>query len=121
MRKKPFAKLFCLMLALAVIFTMTAVTAFAEELPVDRATENGATVSEQVDTATNDDPRMGTTYYMYLAPDIVAANPPDMGVHGPSTDTLMLAAMIIGAAYLCVSGIAYSKKSEGRSSRRSAC
>ena len=83
------------------------VTAFAEELPVERATENSATVSDEVDTADNSDPHMGTTYYMYLAPDIVATNPPDMGVSGPSTDALILLAVAVGCAYLCVSAYAH--------------
>ena len=79
---------------------------------VERATENSATVSDEVDTADNSDPHMGTTYYMYLAPDIVATNPPDMGVSGPSTDALILLAVAVGCAYLCVSAYAHGGKDE---------
>ena len=53
---------------------------------------------------------MGTTYYMYLAPDIVVTNPPDMGVSGPSTDMLILLAVAVGCAYLCVSAYAHGGK-----------
>ena len=77
---------------------------------MERATENSATVSDEVDTADNSDPHMGTTYYMYLAPDIVATNPPDMGVNGPSTDALILLAVAVGCAYLCVSAYAHGGK-----------
>lgn len=88
-KTKPFVRALCVLLALVAALSLTMVTAFAEELPVERATENSATVSDEVDTADNSDPHMGTTYYMYLAPDIVATNPPDMGVSGPSTDALI--------------------------------
>ena len=47
---------------------------------------------------------------MYLAPDIVATNPPDMGVNGPSTDALILLAVAVGCAYLCVSAYAHGGK-----------
>ena len=71
-KTKPFVRALCVLLALVAALSLTMVTAFAEELPVERATENSATVSDEVDTADNSDPHMGTTYYMYLAPDIVA-------------------------------------------------
>lgn len=74
-KTKPFVRALCVLLALVAALSLTMVTAFAEELPVERATENSATVSDEVDTADNSDPHMGTTYYMYLAPDIVATNP----------------------------------------------
>lgn len=107
---KPFVRVLCVLLALAAALSLTMVTAFAEELPVEKATENSATVSDEVDTADNSDPHMGTTYYMYLAPDIVATNPPDMGVSGPSTDMLLLLAVAVGGVYLCVSAYAYGGK-----------
>ena len=111
-KTKPFVRALCVLLALVAALSLTMVTAFAEELPVERATENSATVSDEVDTADNSDPHMGTTYYMYLAPDIVATNPPDMGVSGPSTDALILLAVAVGCAYLCVSAYAHGGKDE---------
>ena len=87
-KTKPFVRALCVLLALV------------------------ATVSDEVDTADNSDPHMGTTYYMYLAPDIVATNPPDMGVSGPSTDALILLAVAVGCAYLCVSAYAHGGKDE---------
>lgn len=109
-KAKPFLKTLCLLLVLVCAFSLSAVTALAEEMPVDRATENSATVSDQVDTATNEDPHMGTTYYMYLAPDLVVSDPPLMGVDGPSTNLLVLLAMAVGAAYLGVSAYANGDK-----------
>lgn len=109
-KKKHFAKTFCILFALICSLTITAATAFAEELPIDRATENSATVSKEVDIATNEDPSMGTSYFMYLAPDIVVMNPPQMGVDGPHTDLLVLLAVFAGLAYLCVSAYAYGGK-----------
>ena len=106
-KTKPFVRALCVLLALVAALSLTMVTAFAE-----RATENSATVSDEVDTADNSDPHMGTTYYMYLAPDIVATNPPDMGVSGPSTDALILLAVAVGCAYLCVSAYAHGGKDE---------
>ena len=111
-KTKPFVRALCVLLALVAALSLTMVTAFAEELPVERATENSATVSDEVDTADNSDPHMGKTYYMYLAPDIVATNPPDMGVSGPSTDALILLAVAVGCAYLCVSAYAHGGKDE---------
>lgn len=111
-KARPFLKVFCMLLALVCAFSLCAVTALAEEMPVGRATENSATVSEQVDTATNEDPRMGTTYYMYLAPDLVVTDPPLMGVDGPNTNLLVLLAMAVGAAYLCVSAYAHGGKKQ---------
>ena|GEM_PF-156664 len=84
--------------------------AFGKQTPVGRypVTETGITEANL--PVLNSDPHMGTTYYMYLAPDIVATNPPDMGVSGPSTDALILLAVAVGCAYLCVSAYAHGGK-----------
>ena len=74
--------------------------AWAEEMPVDRATPSKATVSAHVDTATNSKPSMGTQYWMYLEPDAVVNDIPKMGDEGLSTEMLLAAALIAGAVYV---------------------
>ena len=39
-KTKPFVRALCVLLALVAALSLTMVTAFAEELPVERATEN---------------------------------------------------------------------------------
>lgn len=86
--------------AAALLAAVLACPAWAEEMPVDRATPNKATVSAQVDTATNSKPSMGTRYWMYLEPDAVVNDIPKMGDEGLSAETLLVAAMIAGAVYV---------------------
>lgn len=84
----------------ALLAAVLACPAWAEEMPVERATPNKATVSEQVDTATNNKPSMGTQYWMYLEPDAVVSDIPKMGDEGLSTEILLAAALIAGAVYV---------------------
>lgn len=84
----------------ALLAAVLACPAWAEEMPVDRATPDKATVSAQVDTATNSKPSMGTRYWMYLEPDAVVNDIPKMGDEGLSAETLLVAAMIAGAVYV---------------------
>ena len=86
--------------AAALLAAVLACPAWAEEMPVDWATPNKATVSAQVDTATNSKPFMGTQYWMYLEPDAVVSDIPKMGDEGLSTEILLAAAMIAGAVYV---------------------
>lgn len=72
----------------------------AGEMPLDRATPDKATVSAQVDTATNSKSSMGTQYWMYLEPDAVVNDIPKMGDEGLSTEMLLAAALIAGAVYV---------------------
>ena len=66
----------CVLLALVAALSLTMVTAFAEELPVERATENSATVSDEVDTADNSDPH--TVSYTHLG----SGTPTNTGCRG---------------------------------------
>lgn len=84
----------------ALLAAVLACPARAEEMPVEQATPNKATVSEQVDTATNNKPSMGTQYWMYLEQDAVVSDIPKMGDEGLSTEILLAAAMIAGAVYV---------------------
>ena len=86
--------------AAALLAAVLACPAWAEEMPVDRATPDKVTVSAQVDTATNSKPSMGTRYWMYLEPDAVVNDIPKMGDEGLSAETLLVAAMIAGAVYV---------------------
>lgn len=43
--------------------------AWAEDIPVDVAPENGSTVSKDVDTADNTKPDMSTEFFIYIPPD----------------------------------------------------
>ena len=84
----------------ALLAAALACPAWAEEMPVDRATPSKATVAAQVDTATNSKPSMGTQYWMYLEPDAVVNDIPKMGDEGLSTEMLLAAALIAGAVYV---------------------
>lgn len=86
--------------AAALLAAVLACPVRAEEMPVNRAAPNKATVSAQVDTATNSKPSMGTQYWMYLEPDAVVNDIPKMGDEGLSTETLLAAALIAGAVYV---------------------
>lgn len=69
-----------------------------------------ATVSDETDKATNEDPDMGTQFFMYIEPDIVVNDHPNMGDTGIDVSLLMMAALAAGTAYLGVS--AYANKAE---------
>ena len=86
--------------AAALLAAVLACPVRAEEMPVNRAAPNKATVSAQVDTATNSKPSMGTQYWMYLEPDAVVNDIPKMGDEGLSTEMLLAAALIAGAVYV---------------------
>lgn len=88
--------------------SMCTVVAFAEELPVDIPSPDKATVSGETDTATNTDPDMGTKFYMYIPPDVVANDYPQMGDEGIPVSLFLTGAVVSGLAYLGFS--AYANK-----------
>ena len=102
LRKKRLAGI---VLAVALTVSCAVVPAFAEELPIDKATPDEATVSEEVDQATNTDPEIG-----YIPPDIVEQDIPKMGDEGVPTSTLVLAALATGAGFLTVSKYAFADR-----------
>lgn len=97
-------------LAVALTISCAMVPTFAEELPIDKATPDKATVSEKVDQATNTDPEIGTQFFMYIPPDIVEQDIPKMGDEGVPTSTLVLAALATGAGFLTVSKYAFADR-----------
>ena len=64
MKTKAFRKVSAALMAIMLVFGAFSMTAFAEELPMDIPTPDKATVSEETDKATNEDPDMGTKFYM---------------------------------------------------------
>ena len=98
--------------ALFMVLMMATPVALADDVTLpeglDRATENGATVSDEVDRANNTKPSMGTEYFMYLAPDPDVHDIPKMGDTGFNTRYLMLGALFVGAAFLVVQRYAYA-------------
>ena len=75
---------------------------WAEEIPIEKASEHGATVSNEVDTASNHDPEMGTRYFMYIPPDPVYEMP-KMGDDSTSRKQLAWITLGTGLGYLVVS------------------
>ena len=63
MKTKAFRKVSAALMAIMLVFGAFSMTAFAEELPIDIPTPDKATVSEETDKATNEDPDMGTKFY----------------------------------------------------------
>ena len=98
--------------ALPLVLVVATPIAFADDVTLpeglDRATENGATVSDDLDRADNYKPSMGTEYFMYMAPDPDVNDVPQMGDTGLNTMNLMLGALIVGAAFLVTQHYAYA-------------
>lgn len=90
------------------------VPSFAEELPVQLPTQEKASVSKEVDEATNQKPEAATKFYMYIPPDIIEKDYPEMGDEIFPARYLMLGAMVSGVAYL--SAAAYSNGDKKASS-----
>ena len=112
MRKFLTRKAITIVLATTVCAAMLTVPAMAEKLPKElpRATQDGATVSEKLDHADNNDNTMGTHYYILLEPDIIysAKALPKMGDEGTDIMAMLIAALSVGTAYLGVA--AYANK-----------
>ena len=73
----------------------------AEDLPVEQASERGATISSEVDIASNHSPKMGTQYFMYILPDPVYEMP-KMGDESIGQRQLIFIALGTGFGYLGV-------------------
>ena len=65
---KRFTKTAAALCGIVLCTAALTVPAMALKLPkeIEHATQDGATVSERVDTADNNDNTMGTRYYMYI-------------------------------------------------------
>ena len=72
--------LFACIILSYLIFSVTLVSAHA--LPVEEATPEGATVSDEVDVGTETDPEIGTDFFLIIPPDPVIEYPDmsDMGI-----------------------------------------
>ena len=76
-----------------------------EEIP--KGSAQSAYVSEEVDIAVGTDPTMSTYAYIYIPPDPVSNDSPNMGNMGIRLEVLLSAALLTGTAYLIVSKYAY--------------
>lgn len=112
MRNKAIQKMSAVLASVMLALGAFSVSACAEELPIAIATPDKATVSEETDKATNKDPDMGTQFYMYIPPDVVANDYPQMGDEGVSTQLLMACAIMSGVAYLGMTAYAHGGKQE---------
>lgn len=112
--QKSLEKGFLLVLSVLLAFAVcaaAAVPAFAADAHpgISHGTKGGASVSEEVDTAQNTDPSMGTMFCMYLEPDaITVVDTPKMGDNGIEPTYLLMAAICCGVAYLCCNAYAGS-------------
>ena len=109
-KKVLFRKALTGLLTLALALGTCTVCAFAEELPVEIPGPGEATVSDEVDTANNYDPNMGTQFYMYIPPDVVANDYPQMSDTGIATQWLLCGALACGLGYLGATAYAANKE-----------
>lgn len=112
MKTKAFQKVSAALMAVMLMFGAFSLTALAEELPIDIPTPDKATVSDETDKATNEDPDMGTKFYMYIPPDVVSNDYPQMGDEGVSLQWLLAGAVASGVAYLGATAYAHGGKKE---------
>lgn len=105
------SKIFSTLLACVLTVGLCMTTAFADNWQNAHTHGNpeGATVSGEVDTATNQDPSMGTNFTMFIESDPVVNDVPNMGDMGLDPNMLLIATFGSGIAYLLVSRYAYSK------------
>lgn len=118
---KRLAKAFAAVSMAAMLTTAVGFAADSEHPNMDHGAANKAQVSEDVDTALNITPKMGTKFTVYLAPDIPETIPivkeiPKMGDVGIDQKTLFEALLVAGGCYLVSDGVATvckkSKKKE---------
>lgn len=113
MKIKNFPKMStAIIMAVMLVFGASSMTAFAEELPTDIPTPDKAAVSSETDKATNEDPEMGTKFYMYIPPDVVPNDYPQMGDEGISVQWFLIGAIVSGVTYLGVTAYANGEKKE---------
>lgn len=107
MKIKNFPKMStAIIMAVMLVFGASSMTAFAEELPTDIPTPDKAAVSLETDKATNEDPEMGTKFYMYIPPDVVPNDYPQMGDEGVPVQWFLAGAVVSGVFYLGVTAYA---------------
>lgn len=105
---KTFGKVIAVISTLLILLSVTALTAFAASDYPGKIPSPGETeVSEEVDTATNEDPEMGTKFYIYIPPDPTANDYPNMADEGIAVQWFILGAIVSGLVYLGVT--AYGK------------
>lgn len=80
-----------------------------DSLPIEKASEQGATISNEVDVASNTKPHMASDFFMYIPPDPVY-EVPKMGDSRLSREQLIVSALAIGFCYLGVQ--AYANKTQ---------
>lgn len=112
---KRFAKA-CAAVSMALMMSTAVGFAAETEHPnMDHGTTNKAAISDEVDTALNITPKMGTKFTVYLAPDIPETIPivheiPKMGDVGIDQKTLLEALLVAGGCYLVSDGVATACK-----------
>lgn len=112
MKTKAIQKVSAALMTIMLVFGVFSMTAFAEELPIDIPTPDKATVSEETDKTTNENPDMGTKFYMYIPPDIVPNDYPQMGDEGIPVQWFLAGAIVSGVAYLGATAYANGGKKE---------
>lgn len=98
-------------LSLSIIFSCIVFaghTYASEDVPPDHehGTSSSATVSEDVDTATNQDNTASTDFYMYLPPDPTFEDIPMTGDFGIQTEFLIASTLGTAAVFLTVTYLA---------------
>lgn len=102
--------LMSLFLAAAIAITPAfAADEWKDPKEIPHGTPDGAYISEEVDTATNNDPTMSTYNYIYIPPDPATGDVPNMSDLGMKAEFLMIAAFATGCMYLAVSKYAYAQ------------
>ena len=106
MKSKTLMSIFTIIISLSII----SITTYAKELPVEIPSSDKATISEEVDIAKNTKPDMGTDIYMYIPPDVVVNDYPNMGDNEMSVKFPMIISILSGSAYLALRFIARGGK-----------
>lgn len=112
MKIKTFRKVPAALMAVMLMFGAFSMTAFAEELPIDIPTPDKATVSAETDKATKENPDMGTKFYMYIPPDVVPNDYPQMGDEGIPVQWFLAGTIVSGVTYLGATAYAHGGKKE---------
>lgn len=115
--KTKLPKMFLSVLATCLLASCLMVS-YADNAPIPNGSPNGATISEELDEATNKDPEMGTEFWMYLEPDPVIEDVPLMGDSTASLQTLLLRASTLG---LLLIGVRYYANFEKQKEPAASC
>ncbi len=96
-------------LTVIISFSIISISAYAKELPVEIPSSNQASVSKEVDIAQNTKPNMGTDIFMYIPPDVIENDIPNMGDNN-TVEFPMIISILSGSSYLALSFIARGGK-----------